>query len=178
MTRLDEIISQIEAQQQPPVHLWKPDVLGSIDIKIDSNGFWFHEGEPILRDKLVALFASILWFENDQYYLVTPAERLQIDVADTPYLIHQMERVDGTWVAVTNTHEQLIVGESHPVSLREYQGNYLPYIKVRYDLWARLNRSVYFQWVDEAMDLAKSEVNGNPDELYLSSGDYRFRLDC
>ena len=173
MTRLEEIASQIEAQQRPPVHLWKLDVVGSIDIRIDSNGFWFHEGESILRDKLVALFASILWFEEGQHYLVTPAERLAIDVADVPYLIHQMERVDDTWVAVTNTHEQLIVGQEHPVVLREYQGSYLPYINVRYDLWARLNRSVYFQWVTEAMDMADDSL----DELWLKSGDYRFRLD-
>ncbi len=172
MTRLDEIAEQISAKQQPPVHLWKPNNVGTIDIKIDSNGFWFHEGEPILRDKLVGLFASILWFEDGQHFLVTPAEKLAIEVADTPYLIHQMEKLDDTWVAVTNTHEQIIIGDQHPVTLREYQGQWLPYVNVRYNLWARLNRSVYFQWVTEAMDVADDEAK----ELWLQSGDYRFRL--
>ena len=172
MTRLEEIVKQIDEQSQPPVHLWKPEVNGSIDIRIDSNGFWFHEGEPILREKLVSLFASILWFENDQHYLVTPAEKLSIAVEDTPFLVHQMERIDDTWVAVTNTHEQIIIGDANPVALREYRGHWLPYVNVRYDLWARLNRSVYYHWVSESMELAGDNI----DELWLQSGAYRFRL--
>jgi hypothetical protein len=172
MTRLQEIAAQIEAKAQPPVHLWKPEEVGTIDIRIDSNGFWFHQGEPILREKLVALFASILWYENGQYYLVTPAEKLAIEVEDTPFLIHQMERVDDQWVAVTNTHEQVIIGDQNPVTLRQYQGHWLPYVNVRYNLWARLNRSVYYQWVTEAMELAGDDS----DELWLQSGSYRFRL--
>lgn len=171
MNRLEHIAEQISLQSQPPVHLWKPGNRGAIDIKIDTNGFWFHEGEPILRDKLVALFASILWFENDQHFLVTPAEKLAIDVADVPYIIHQMEKVDGHWVAITNTHEQVIISDDHPVTLREFQGHWLPYVNIRYDLWARLNRSVYYQWVVEAMDLA-----GESSDLWLKSGEYRFRL--
>jgi hypothetical protein len=171
MNRLEHIAEQISLQSQPPVHLWKPDNVGEIDIRIDVNGQWFHEGEPILRDKLVALFASILWFENDQHYLVTPAEKLAIEVADTPYIIHQMEQVDDSWIAVTNTHEQVIIGEQHPVALREFQDQWLPYVNVRYDVWARLNRSIYYQWVVEAMDIA-----GDNEALWLNSGSYRFRL--
>lgn len=172
MNRLEEIAAQIESQSRSPVHLWKPTNVGAIDMRIDGNGFWFHEGEPILRDKLAALFASILWYENGQYYLVTPAEKLSIDVEDTPFLIHQMERVDDTWVAVTNMHEQIIIGDQHPVTLREYQGQWLPYVNVRYDLWARLNRSIYYQWVTEAMELSGDDS----EELWLHSGAYRFRL--
>ena len=174
MTRLEEIAKQIGAEPRPPVHLWKPELVGSIDMRIDSNGLWFHEGDPIKRDKLVNLFASILWFENNQYYLVTPAEKLSIDVDDTPFLIHQTERVGDTWVAVTNTHQQIIIGDENPVTLREYQGNWLPYVNVRYDLWARLNRSVYYHWVTQAMELADDGV----DELWLQSGSYRFRLNA
>lgn len=171
MNRLEHIAEQINSQSQPPVHLWKPEHCGVIDIKIDSNGFWFHEGEPISRDKLVALFASILWFENGQHFLVTPVEKLTIEVVDVPYIIQQMEKVDQHWVAVTNTHEQVIIGDDHPVTLREFQGQWLPYINVRYDLWARLNRSVYYQWVVDALELA-----GDSNELWLKSGTYRFRL--
>jgi len=74
MSRLKEIAEQIRTKSQPPVHLWKPERMGEIDIHIDKNGLWFHEGEPILREKLVNLFSSILWFENEQHYLVTPVE--------------------------------------------------------------------------------------------------------
>ncbi len=171
MSRLQQIVEQIDAQSQPPVHLWDPEYVGSIDINIDNNGAWFHEGGLISRDKLVCLFASILWFENGQHYLVTPAEKLAIDVADVPFLIHQMEHVDDTWVAVTNTHDQIIIGDENPVVLREFNGQWLPYINVRYDLWARVNRSVYYQWVSEAAEAAEDET-----DLWLNSAAYRFRV--
>jgi len=172
MGRLKKIADQIAEQSQPPVDKWQPEHVGEIDIRIDEQGNWFHEGDPILREKLVRLFASILWFENGQHYLVTPVEKLAIDVFDVPYVAHQMEHVDDTWVAVTNTHEQVIIGQDHPVELREYQGQNVPYIRVRYDIWARVNRSIYYQWVTEA-------IEGQVDEkaaLVLSSGGYEFEV--
>ncbi len=180
MNRLEQIAKQIQGNSQPPVDKWIEnwtgkrtlETHGEIDIRIDNQGHWFHEGEPIGRDKLVCLFASILWCENDKYYLVTPAEKLQINVEDVPYLVHQMEHVDGAWVAVTNTHEQVIISESNPVGLRLYKGQLIPYVNVRYDLWARVNRSIYYQWAELAID----EQNFEDAPLELQSNGYRFEV--
>ena len=172
MDRLKLIAEQIEQHSQPPVHLWKPDFVGEIDIRIDNKGLWYHEGELIKREPLVQLFASILWFEDECYYLVTPAEKLAIKVEDTAYIIHQMEFINNTWLVITNTHEQFFVGIDHPVELRDYQQQLIPYIRVRYDLWARVNRSIYYQWVSDAMKHQKHSA----DRLLLSSGDYEFEV--
>ncbi len=169
MTRLDQIAQQIKNNSQPPVHLWSPAECGEIDIRIDAQGQWFHEGELISRDALVALFASILWAEDGQYYLVTPAEKLLITVADVPYVIHQAQYLEGAWVAVTNTHEQVIISADNPVQLRQYEGNWLPYVRLRYDLWARVNRSIYYQWVDMALD-------SGDEALCLNSNGYQFAV--
>jgi len=171
MSRLKEIADRIGEQKQPPVHLWNPDVIGEVDIRIDFQGEWFHEGTPITREPLKRLFASILWHEAGRYYLVTPVEKLQIQVDDSPFVIHQMERLDGAWVAVTNTHESLIIGLEHQVELRNFRSQWLPYVNVRYDLWARVNRSIYYQWVEEAME---SWTEGSP--LVLTSRDYVFEV--
>ena len=62
--------------QDPPLDLWQPDLSGDIDIRIDREGRWYHEGDEIKRESLVQLFASILRREEDgEYYLVTPAEK-------------------------------------------------------------------------------------------------------
>ena len=172
MHKLKDIVKQIEGQKYPPVHLWHPKDIGEIDIKIDATGHWFHEGQAIERDKLVCLFASILWFEDGSHFLVTPVEKLKIVVEDVPFIIHQAEIIDGVWALVTNTHDQLLVGQSHTVELREYLGQWVPYVHVRYDLWARLNRSIYYEWVNQAMD---SQENVE-DRLLLSSGDYEFEV--
>ncbi len=170
MNRLDEIVASIEQRSAPPVHLWHPERHGQIDIAINAQGHWFHEGGEIKRPELVKLFASILWFEADEYFLVTPAEKLRIAVHDVPYVIQQMEFVDEHWVATTNTSEKLVVGEEHPVAVRRYQQQPVPYIRVRYDLWARLSRAVYYQWITDALEA------GDPENLTLTSGDYQFSL--
>lgn len=172
MSKLKDISALINTQRRPPVHLWQPDTEGDIDIRIDLQGFWFHEGGAITREALVKLFAGILWMEGDQYFLVTPVEKLKIIVEDVPFVIHQMEYVEETWVAVTNVHEQIIVGSEHPVELRLYQDQWVPYIKVRYDLWSRVNRSIYYQWVSEAMKLQTNESA----PLVLKSQDYEFEV--
>lgn len=172
MNRLKQIAAQIDDQSLPPVHLWKPDHVGDIDIHIDSNGAWFHEGAPILRDKLVQLFATILWHEHGQHYLVTPAEKLAIRVDDAAFVIHQMEQVDDSWVVITNTHESIIVGEQNPVQLRQYEGQWVPYVNIRYDLWGRVNRSLFFQWVETALETQDSESA----PLVLSSQGYSFEV--
>lgn len=172
MSRLEEIAQQIDQHKQPPVDRWKPEHEGVIDIRIDSLGFWFHEGGAIKREKLVQLFATILWHEDGQHFLVTPVEKLSIEVEDVPFVVHQMERLDDAWVAVTNTHDQVIISENNPVELRLYQEQWLPYIKVRYDLWARVNRSIYYQWVTEALQVQADDDK----QLVLSSQGYQFEV--
>lgn len=172
MGRLDDIERELHALENPPVHLWKPDQEGEIDIHIDAQGVWFHEGGEIKRQELVRLFAKILWYENNQYYLVTPVEKLTIEVADVPYLINLMEHIENHWVAVTNTGERTIVSDSNCVQLRQYQEQWLPYINIRHGLWARVNRSIYYQWAELA--LAQQTLETEP--LTLQSGDYRFEV--
>jgi hypothetical protein len=172
MDRLTQIQKQIEDQKQPPVDKWNPKQLGEIDILIDSQGFWFHEGDPIQREELVQLFSSILWHESDQYYLVTPVEKLAIRVEDVPYTILQMDHVEDYWVGVTNTHEQVVIGHDHPVMLRTYSEQLIPYIRIRYDLWGRVSRSIYYQWVSTAL----GNQSASDGLITLTSGDYQFEV--
>jgi hypothetical protein len=177
MDRLQQIHEQIAQQKNPPVHTWKPSVEGEIDISIDEQANWYHEGDPILRNELVKLFASILWFENGEYYLVTPVEKLRIQVEDVPFSIQQLERLEhqgGVWVATTNTQEKIVLSEKHPVELRQYGEALLPYVRVRYGLWARPTRSIYYQWVTDAME--QTEDAKAPHSLCLQSGGYEFEI--
>ena len=176
MSKLDDISAQIKDQKRPPVDQWKPEHAGEIDIRIDAKGHWFHEGEPIQRPALVKLFASILWFENNTHYLVTPVEKLKIEVADVPFLVNHCERVDGVWVATDNVQTQTIIGPENPVELRNFIDQKVPYINVRYDLWARVNRSVYVEWVNAALDESTTLNDPVPAELVLRSGDYQFKV--
>ena len=84
MKSVDQLFAEvmgIQAQRrQPPVHLWHPQHEGVIDIVIRRDGSWWHEGKEIRRPEIVRLFSSIMRLDDDGYCLVTPVERLRIEV--------------------------------------------------------------------------------------------------
>ena len=99
----------------PPLHLWHPPLSGDIDIRIDREGRWFHEGDPILRESIVRLFAAILRREEDgQYYLVTPGEKWRIQVDAYPLLVTDFEEItSGAGLLLTlNTGKQVDLASS------------------------------------------------------------------
>ena len=72
------VLSDGKTRSLPPVDQWNPDFCGDIDMVIKRDGFWFYEGSPIGRAKLVRLFSTVLKREGEQYFLVTPVEKLGI----------------------------------------------------------------------------------------------------
>ena len=171
----------IKDKKPPPVDLWAKQLqahCGEIDIVIDAQGKWFHEGDPINRQALIKLFASVLWHDKieglGQYFLITPAERLQIKVDDAPFIAVLSELVGSQWQVTTNLDESVVIGEQHRVELRLYKGQWLPYVCIRYDLWARASRVVYEQWINAALDKYGFEDHEQPIALTLTSGDYLF----
>ena len=99
--------------------LRNPPYCGAIDIRITADGVWLHEGRPILRPALVRLFASILQREADgQFYLVTPVEKMLIQVDDCPFVAVLLQVTgDGSEAAFTfelNTGEHVTANARHP----------------------------------------------------------------
>ena len=90
MTEIDSLFDELLEQQRnkklPPVETWKPKNLGAIDIKISRDGTWVHEGGEIKRKELVQLFSTILVKEENSYFLVTPVQKLRIEVEDAPFV--------------------------------------------------------------------------------------------
>ena len=103
MSDIDELFETLTNLQRskrlPPLHLWQPEHEGVIDIRIDREGAWYHEGVRIQRQPLVDLFATILRREGDDYFLVTPAEKMKIAVEEAPLLLVP-DGDGGLWVVV------------------------------------------------------------------------------
>jgi hypothetical protein len=140
----------------PPVENWNPPLSGSIDIRIDGDGRWFHEGAPITRSRLVRLFSTILKREGEQYFLVTPVEKYRIEVADTPFVGVRLDIEEpggDQHIAIrTNVGDEVLVGPNHALEFRLTPGGdgaeRAPYVHVRCGLEARLVRSAYFDLVE------------------------------
>lgn len=166
------MLSNLQQQLQgldktyPPVEDWDPEYCGEIPLTINDKGEWFYQGTAFTRPQLVNLFASVLKKEQGNYFLVTPIEKVKITVADVPFIITQWHRDlhNGQIICTTATADTFRLDAEHPCELRldPKQKQYLPYIKVRRNLWAKLHQNVFYQWVDEAEESA--------DKIILYSG--------
>lgn len=140
----------------PPVHLWNPDHSGEIDIVIQRDGAWRHEGAVIQREALVRLFSTILRKDDDGFMLVTPAEKLSIAVDDAPFVAVLMT-ADGTGETMhltftTNVGDKVVAGAEHGLRFMPdaRTGAPIPYLHVRKGLEAKLARPVYYAMVELA----------------------------
>jgi hypothetical protein len=132
----------------PPVHLWNPPFCGAIDMRIARDGTWFYLGTPIGRAPMVKLFSSILKREGDDYFLVTPVEKVQIKVDDAPLLAVDF-RVEGTGpeqaiIFTTKTEDEVTAGPGHAIEMREGA----PYVHVRAGLWALVDRKSFYRLIE------------------------------
>ena len=158
MSTLDQIEQLLQNQpRQPPVEKWQPPLSGSIDIRIDARGDWYHQGTRIERKPLIKLFASILRREADgNYYLLTPVEKWRIEVEDTPLLAVDME-IGGAGeqqkiVFVLNTDEPVLLDEQHRLTVTTAGENNEPHpvLQLQRGLSARLTRALFYRLVEAA----------------------------
>ncbi|WP_454684503.1 DUF1285 domain-containing protein [Ancylobacter moscoviensis] len=163
--RFDELMRAVGngvKRALPPIERWNPPDCGEIDIAIDREGVWHHEGRPIPRPALVRLFASVLTREGERYVLVTPVEKLGIRVEDAPFLAVDMAAEEGEGgprlVFRTNLDDLVPLDAEHPLRIEtRADGEPRPYIYVRRGLWARLTRAVFLDLAERAEE---REVEG------------------
>jgi uncharacterized protein len=167
-----------------PVHLWNPPFCGDIDIEIRRDGSWWHEGRPIRRKGMAELFASVLLFNEGEYFLVTPAEKVRIRVEDCPFLLTTL-RVENAGDASTQTlylrtslGEEVAVGAEHPLLIgADSSGNAEPHptVNVRAGLLGLVSRSVFYQLaelvVNRADTVSGTAVDGAVDTVADSAVD-------
>ncbi len=137
----------------PPVHLWNPAYCGDLDIRIARDGTWFYLGTPIGRFELVKLFSSILKIEDGKYFLVTPAEKVGIQVDDAPFVAVDFH-ISGKDEAQTlefETHvgDRVVARAETPIRVTlDDTGEPSPYIMIRAGLEALIDRKSFYRLVD------------------------------
>lgn len=158
---LAEIAQAVADKRLPPVDKWDPPHCGDSDMRIDAEGRWFHQGSPIARPALVRLFSTVLRREADgSHVLVTPVEKLRIEVADAPFVAVELTSSGAgrtrTLVFRLNTDDIVIAGPDHPLHVRtQADGTPRPYVRVRGSagrpLEALLGRAVFYQLAELAL---------------------------
>ena len=136
----------------PPVHLWNPDYLGDIDMRIAADGRWFYQGGAIERTRMVRLFSTLLRKDEDgRTYLITPHEKYGIEIEDAPFLVVAMS-VDGTGRnqtirVTTNVGDTCPIDTAHPLRFARLgdAGHVKPYVTIRGRLEALFNRATFYE---------------------------------
>lgn len=178
---LEYLFADLLARQEkdsaklPPVHLWDPPKSGDMDLVVDREGRWIHEGGEIKRERLVKLFSTILKREGEDYFLVTPVEKWQIKVDFAPfYIIAASREVRDSQQAIilaTSTAETIVVSAENPLWVDDSKGpDYpVPLITVRDNLPGLLSRTVFYQLIEWGQP-------NNDGGLYIDSMGQKFLL--
>ena len=155
---LEALIKAQSTKGNAPVDQWDPPYCGDIGMKIGADGCWYYQSSPIGRAALVKLFASVLRRDADgAHYLVTPAEKIDIEVADAPFLAVEMEKRGGgrdqELIFRTNVDDIVRCGPDHPMrfAVDAATQGLKPYILVRGRLEALVSRALYYDLVDLAV---------------------------
>jgi hypothetical protein len=187
---VDSIVASTSGLPTPAaVASWGPALSGDIDIRIASDGSWYHAGSRIQREGLVRLFASILRRERDgNYYLVTPAEKWRIVVERHPLVAvdcdYSGNNGSGVWYVLLNTGGRCRLGGEHGLYVSGAAGSesaleaaapggtatdgVLPWVALPNGLSAQLSRAAWYRLIDAAT------VEG--DHAFITSAGERMEL--
>lgn len=154
---LADLQKMIDERRLPPVEKWNPERCGHSGMRIARDGTWYHEDTPIRRPAMVRLFSTVLRREADgRHVLVTPVEKLDIDVEATAFRAIEMQS-EGSGrerrVAFKlDSGDAVILGPEHPLRMVGDERGPSPRVLVRHRLEAELSRPVYYELASIALD--------------------------
>jgi hypothetical protein len=153
LTDLQKLIGE---RRLPPVDQWNPERCGHSGMRIARDGTWYHEGRPIQRRAMARLFSTVLRREPDgRHVLVTPVEKLDIDVEGTAFRAVEMQSEgEGRERRIAlrlDSGDAVILDSEHPLRIEETEQGPSPRIIVRHGLEAELTRAVYYELAELAL---------------------------
>ena len=168
----------IKSKTLPPVMSWNPPFCGDLDIRIARNGTWFYLGTPIGRFELVKLFSSILKVEDGKYFLVTPVEKVGIQVDDAPFIAVDFNeiKINGEKALKFETHvgDQVIANAQNSIRVERdaVSDEPAPYIHIRNGLDALIDRKTFYRLVE----IGQHKKYDNEDWFGIESASYFFPI--
>jgi len=153
---LEQIAELVADRKLPRVEQWNPQKSGDSEMRIAADGRWYHQGGLISRPAMVRAFSGLLRREpSGSYWLVTPHEKLSIEVEDVPFIaVEATSEGQGEEMRLAfrlNSDDLVIAGPDHPIEIRAFEGADVPYLHVRGGLWARASRPLYYELIERAL---------------------------
>ena len=176
----ESLLKSIQEFDLPPVESWNPEYCGDLDLHIKADGSWLYQGTPFTRKKLILLFSRVIKKEGEQYFLVTPVEKVSIQVDWMPFTIIDFNLVDSeqgqTFKFLDNCDNQVELTQTNQLQMSTYQSQPLPTINMRRNLYASFSRNCYYRLLEHAdivSDNDQHQVQINSHGINFSLGEYR-----
>ena len=159
----ESLIKAIGDSPLPPVDKWNPDYCGQLDLIIKADGSWLYGGTPFTRRRMQILFSRVIKKEDAQYYLVTPVEKLGIQVEWMPFTIIDFECISQNaktlYQFTDNCDNTIALTEPNQIQFSEFNAQRLPIVKVRRNLYASFSRSCYYRLIESAQIIEQGDIH-------------------
>ena len=152
-------LSKLDEDSFPPVEEWNPPLCENVHMRIDRSGKWYFMNSPIGRERMVRLFSRVLRLDGEEYFLVTPIEKIKVEVEDRPFVItdFDIQNIANEQVVQfkTNTDEIFDLNLQHPlrVVIDKKSLEPSPYVRVRSNLEGLISRNVYYKLIDHCEEV-------------------------
>lgn len=158
-----EVAEAVEKRGLPPLDHWQPEHVGDSEMHIAADGRWFHQGGDVTRPAMVRAFASLLLRAADgQHWLVTPHQKLSIEVEDAAFIATDVKCEDDALAFRLNTDDLVLAGPDNPLTVEGTAEEPAAYVAVRHGTRARLDRSTWLQLAEIALaDGTEPSVSSN-----------------
>lgn len=134
-------------------------------LRIDRDGEWFHEGEEVCHEGILASLRQGLQVDAAGHFLQIGPVRVPVEVEDTPFAVVRFEAEEDGFALWLNDGSREAL---EPGSLRLREGD-VPYCRVkggRFD--ARFSRAAAWQLLQRV----EIQPGGGPPRLLLGSVRY------
>ena len=151
---ITKLANDLQGQRKkfPPVNEWNPELCEGQEFFINREGDWFYNNSPIKNNKLVNLFSTVLRKDSEDYYLVTPVEKVLVRVDLAPYKIIDFKINDKSIILQTNLNYDFELNDVNTTKLIKENNTSIPIVNVRNNIEGFFNRNTYYKLVDWALD--------------------------
>tara|TARA_X000000950_G_scaffold232407_1_gene281351 strand:- start:3538 stop:4071 length:534 start_codon:yes stop_codon:yes gene_type:complete len=151
---ITKIANDLQGQRKkfPPVNEWNPELCEGQEFFINREGDWFYNDSPIKNNKLVNLFSTVLRKDFEDYYLVTPVEKVLVKVDLAPYKIVDFKINNKSIILETNLNYDFELNDVNTTKLIKENNTSIPIVNVRNNIEGFFNRNTYYKLVDWALE--------------------------
>ena len=150
---ISKIKKDLEGQKKfPPVDRWNPELCEGQEFFIDREGDWFYNNSPIKNKKLINLFSTVIRKDDNNYFLVTPVEKVPVKVELAPYKVIDFEISKNNIKLFTNMNYDFVLNELNTTRLIAYNNSEIPLVHVRNNIEGFFDRNIYYKLVDLALE--------------------------